>query len=51
MWSRDEVVRVDFERGWVLGPGVADRLEGSSPPERFEVLGEAVGGDEREDVG
>jgi hypothetical protein len=39
VWSRDEVVRVDLEDGVVLGPGVADGLEGGSAPERpFEKL-------------
>src|SRR3954453_15112258 len=28
VWSWDEVVRVDLEDGGVLGPGVADGLEG-----------------------
>jgi hypothetical protein len=31
VWSRDEVVRVDFERGRVFGPGIADGLKGRSP--------------------
>jgi hypothetical protein len=31
VWSRDEVVRVDLERGRVLGPGIANGLEGGSP--------------------
>ena len=48
--SRDEVVRVDFERGWVLCLGLADGLEGSSPSEPLEVLGEVVGRDERQHV-
>src|SRR5215213_7242791 len=43
--SRDEVVGVDPEWGGVFGPGVADRLEGCSPSQRFEVLGEVVGCD------
>ena len=45
------MVRVDFERGWVSGPGVTNRLEGGSPPQRLEVLGEVVGRDEGQDVG
>jgi hypothetical protein len=48
--SRGEVVRVDFERRWVSGPGIADGLEGSSPPEPLQVLGEVVGCDECQHV-
>ena len=50
VWSRDEVVRVDLERGWVSGPGVTDGLERGSPSQRFQVLGEVVGRHERENV-
>ncbi len=45
------MVRVDLERRWVVFLGVADSLELCSPSECFEVLGEVVGGDERQDVG
>ena len=31
VWSRDEVVRVNLERGRVVCPGLTDRLEGGSP--------------------
>src|SRR5829696_628544 len=48
--SRDEVVWVDLERRWVFGPGIADGLEGSSPPQPLQVLGEVVGCDERQHV-
>src|SRR3954451_5383796 len=51
VWPRDEVVRVDLERSRVLGPGLADGLEGGSPSEPLEVLGEVVGRDKGEDVG
>src|SRR5215218_7449553 len=51
VWSRDEVVRVDLERGRVSGPSVTDGLERGSPSQRFQVLGEVVGGDEGQDVG
>src|SRR3954464_3171519 len=51
VWSRDEVVRVDFERGWVFGPGIVDGLEGGWPSQPLQVLGEVVGRDEGEDVG
>ena len=50
VWSRDLVVRVDFEGGGILGPGVADGLEGCSPSESLEVLGEVIGGDEGQEV-
>ena len=50
VWSRNEVVRVDLEGCWVLGPGIADGLEWCSPSQRFEVLGEE-GGYEGEDGG
>src|SRR4051812_15632965 len=50
VWSRDEVVRVDFEGCWVLCPGLADRLEGGSPSQPLEVLGEVVGRDEGQDM-
>src|SRR4051812_27839193 len=50
VWSRDEVVRVDLERGWVSGPGVTDGLERGSPSQRFQVLGAVVGRHERENV-
>src|SRR3954447_14800933 len=45
------MVRVDPEGCRVIGPGVLDGLEGCSPSERLEVLGEVVGGDEGEDMG
>src|SRR5215204_767551 len=45
------MVRVDFEWCRVLGPGLLDGLEGCSPSQRLEVLGEVVGGHEGEDVG
>src|SRR5829696_2216538 len=51
VWSRDEVGRVGLEDGRVLGPGLADGLEGRSPPQRLEVLGEVGGSDEGQDVG
>lgn len=51
VWSRDELVRVDLEACRVLGPGLADGLEGCSPSQRLEVLGEVVGLDESQDVG
>ena len=51
VWSRDEVVRVDFERSRVRCPGLADRLEGGSPSQPLQVLSEVVGHDEGEDVG
>jgi hypothetical protein len=44
------MVRVDLEDRPVLGPSVADRLEGGSPAQRLEVLGEVVGPDEGLDV-
>ena len=31
VWSRHEVVRVDFEEGGIVCPGVADGLEGGTP--------------------
>src|SRR3954466_1789347 len=51
VWSRDEVVRVDLEGCRVLCPGLADGLEGGSPSQPLEVLGEVVGHDEGQDVG
>src|SRR3954452_17049681 len=51
VWSWDEVVRVDLERSRVLGPGLADGLEGGSPLQPLEVLGEGVGRDKGQDVG
>ena len=45
------MVRVDFEPCWLFGPGVADGLEGGSPSQRLEVLGEVVGGDEGQHMG
>src|SRR5215203_5153422 len=51
VWSRDEVVRVDLEDRSVVGPGVADGLEGGPPAQRLEVLGEVVSLDEGEHVG
>src|SRR4051812_45784407 len=50
VWSRDEVVRVDFERSRVLCPGLADRLEGGSPSEPLEVLGKVVGRNKGQDM-
>src|SRR5215204_5172490 len=50
VWSRDKVVRVDLEGRWVLCPGLADRLEGGSPVQPLEVLGEGVGCDKGQDV-
>ena len=50
MWSRSVVVRVDPQRGRVSCSGVADGLEGGSPAQPLEVLGEAVGRDEGQDV-
>lgn len=44
------MVRVDLEDGRFLVPGVEHGLERGSPSERLEVLGEAVGSDEAEDV-
>jgi hypothetical protein len=49
--SRDEVVRVDPERGGVFRPSVADSLKGGSPAQGLKVLGELVGGDEGQDMG
>jgi len=51
VWSRDEVVRVDFERRRVALPSFADGLEGCAPSERFQMLGEVVGRDDGEDAG
>ena len=31
VWSRDEMVRVDFEDGWIFRPGITDGLKGSPP--------------------
>src|SRR4051794_3089590 len=50
VWSRDEVVRVDLEGCRVLCTGLADGLEGGSPSEPLEVLGEVVGRDKGQDV-
>ena len=50
VWSRNEVVRVDLEGCWVLGPGIADGLEWCSPSQRFEVVGEVVGRDKGQNV-
>jgi len=47
---RDEVVRVDTKGGGVLGPGIADCLEGGSPSQRLEVPGEVVGSDKGQDM-
>src|SRR3954471_1893156 len=46
VWSRDEVVRVDFERGRVFRPSLADGLERGSPSEPLQVLSEVIGHDE-----
>ncbi len=46
IWSRNEVVRVNFEDRWDFDPGLANGLVGRSPPQGFEVLGEVVGGTE-----
>jgi hypothetical protein len=43
-------VRADFEGFGIFGPGLADRLEGGSPLQRLEVLGEVVGGHEGKHV-
>ncbi len=51
VWSRDEVVRVDFERGGVGFPGFTDGLEGCAPSECLEVLCKVAGSDEGCDVG
>src|SRR5215212_4229689 len=51
VWSRDEVVRIDLEGRWVLCPGLADGLEGGSPLQPLQVLGEVVGRDKGQDVG
>lgn len=32
VWSRDEMVRIDFEDSRIIGPGIADRSIGCSPP-------------------
>jgi hypothetical protein len=45
VWSRDEVVRVDREWGGVSGPDITDRLEGCSPSQGLQMLGEVVGRD------
>ena len=50
VWSRDEVVRVDLEWGRVLCPGLADGLEGGSPSEPLEGLGEGGGRDKGQDM-
>ena len=42
---------VDLERCGIGFPGITDALERRSPLERFEVFGEVVGCDERQDVG
>src|SRR5215471_12360646 len=51
VWSRNEVVRIDFEDWWVFGPGLADDLIGRSPFQGLQVLGEVAGGDEGQDMG
>src|SRR5215207_6257641 len=51
VWSRDEVVRVGFERSRVLCPGLVDGLEGGSPSEPLQVLGEVVGRQKGQDMG
>ncbi|RYC28942.1 hypothetical protein D3273_26535, partial [Lichenibacterium minor] len=50
VWSRNEVMRVDFEHSWVGSPGTADRLKRCFPLQRFEVLGKVVSRDEGQDV-
>ena len=46
VWSRSEVVRIDFEDCGSFRPGLADDLIGRSPFQGLQVLGEVVGGDE-----
>jgi hypothetical protein len=51
VWSRNEVVRIDFEDCWNFRPGLADDLIGRSPFQGLRVLGEVVGGDEGQNMG
>ena len=51
VWSRNEVVRIDFEDCGSFRPGLADDLIGRSPFQGLQVLGEVVGGDEGQDMG
>ena len=51
MFSRNEVVRIDFEDCGSFRPGLADDLIGRSPFQGLQVLGEVVGGDEGQDMG
>jgi hypothetical protein len=51
VWSRNDVVRVDFENRRVVRPGIADGLVGRAPSQGLQVLGEAVGSDEGQDIG
>jgi hypothetical protein len=51
VWSRNEVVRIDFEDCGNFRPGLADDLIGRSPFQGLQVLGEVVGGDEGQDMG
>jgi hypothetical protein len=50
VWSRDEVMQIDPEPVWVVGPGVTVGLKRGRPTERLEVLGEIVGCDEDQDM-
>ena len=49
VWSRNEVVRIDFEDCGNFRPGLADDLIRRTPFEGLQVLGEVVGGDEGQD--
>jgi ribonucleoside-diphosphate reductase alpha chain len=51
VWSRNEVVRINFEDCGKFCPGLADDLIGCSPFQSLQVLGEVVGGDEGQDMG
>ena len=51
VWSRNEVVRIDFEDCGNFRPGLADDLIGRSPFQGLQVLGEVVGGDEGQKQG
>lgn len=51
MQYRNELVRVDLKDRWVFIRCIADGLEGRSPLQCREVLGEVVGGHEGQDVG